>query len=168
MKTNFYTLLIGALLMGGCSSLKMVGDVNMISSRNVDSKTNYVLIKTGTDDSKSNFRKNKAETVDQAINNVVINVPGGEFLKNAKLYTDGNNWAVIGDVWGVPESANVEGFKIGDQVLIKNSIKNSILNNEKFSKGEITGFKDRKTCIVRVDSGDLKECSFTDLSKAAN
>lgn len=164
MKHYFFTLLILAVVLGGCSSLKMVGDVNMISSRNVDSKTDYVLIKTGTDDSKASFKKNKAATVDQAINNLVQNVPGGEFLKNAKLYTDGKEWSVIGDVWGITESANIEGFRIGDKVLIKNSI----LNKDKFSDGLITGFKDRKTCIVKVSSGSLKEISYTDLSKAEN
>jgi len=156
-------VLLMAILLASCSSLKMVGDVNMISSRNVDSKTDYVLIKTSTDDSKRNFKKNKAATVDQAINNVVMNVPGGEFLKNAKLYTDGKEWGILGDVWGLTESANIEGFKIGDSVLIKNSL----LNKGKFTKGVINGFKDRKTCIVKVESGDLKECSFTDLSKSA-
>ncbi|MGE5449335.1 MAG: hypothetical protein ACM3PR_13315, partial [Bacteroidales bacterium] len=116
------------------------------------------------DDSRSNFRKNKAATVDQAINNVVSDVPGGEFLKNAKLYTDGKDWAVLGDVWGVIESANVEGFRIGDRVLIKNSI----LNKDKFSRGEVTGFKDRKTCIVKVEGGNMKEFNYSDLSKANN
>ena len=163
MKHCFSTLLIAALLCG-CSSSKfvLVGSVNMISSRNVDSKTDYVLIKTGSDDSKSAFKKNKAESVDGAINNVVINVPGGEFLKNAKLYTDGKAWAIVGDVWGVIESANVEGFRIGDKVLIKNSI----LKKDNFSKGEITGFKDRKTCIVKVDGGPEKEYSYSDLSRS--
>jgi len=161
---NLLLIIAIALTVGACSSIKMVGDINMISSRNVDSKTDYVLIKTGTDDSKSNFRKNKSATIDQAVNNTVINVPGGEFLKNAKLYTDGKDWAIVGDVWGVKESANVEGFRIGDKVLIKNSI----LNKEKFSNGEITGFKDRKTCIVKVGNGALKEISYTDLRKAEN
>lgn len=163
---QFFTLLIVSVLLGGCSSSKfaLVGSVNMISSRNVDSKTNYELIKTGSDDSQSSFKKNKGVTVDQAINNVVTNTPGGEFLKNAKIYTDGKNWAVIGDVWGVIESANIEGFRIGDKVLIKNSI----LNKDKFSDGLITGFKDRKTCLVKVSSGSIKEISYTDLRKAEN
>jgi len=161
---NLFTFLVLALIVGGCSSLKMVGDVNMISSRNVDSKTDYVLIKSGADDSKSFFKKNKGATIDQAINNAVVNVPGGEFMKNVKLYTDGKAWAVVGDVWGVPESANVEGFRIGDMVLIKNSI----LNKSKFSGGEIVGFKDRKTCIVKVSGGEMKELNYSDLSKAEN
>jgi len=166
MKTKFSILLLFVALMCGCSSAKfvMVGSVNMISNRNVDSKTNYELIKTGTDDSQSSFKKNKGANIDQAINNIVVNSPGGEFLKNAKLYTNGKDWAAIGDVWGVKESANVEGYRIGDQVLIKNSI----LNKEKFSKGEITGFKDRMTCFVRVSGGSIKEFSYTDLSKAQN
>ena len=164
MKTNFKTLILFAVLISGCSSLKMVGDVNMISSRNIDSKTDYVLIKTGTDDSKANFRSNKADNIDDAINKAVQNVPGGEFLKNAKIYTDGKSWTVIGDVWGVTESANVEGFKIGDAVLIKNSI----LNKDKFSRGIVTGFKDRKTCIVKIENGATKELNYSDLSHSSN
>lgn len=164
MKKAFSTLFLLSVLAGCSSSVKMVGSVNMISSRNVDSKTDYVLIKTGTDDSKSYFKKNKGATVDQAINNAVTNIPGGEFLKNAKIYTDGKEFAVNGDVWGLPESANIEGFRIGDKVLIKNSI----LNKEKFTSGEITGFKDRKTCIVKVSGGSLKEITYTELSRAEN
>lgn len=157
-------LFLSIVILAGCSSVHQIGSVNMISSRNVDSKADYVLIKTGTNDSKANFRKNKATTVDQAINNMVQNVPGGEFMKNVKLYTDGKSFAVLGDVWGVAESANIEGFRVGDKVLIKNSI----LNKEKFSHGEITGLKDRKTCIVRVDGGQEKEYNYADLSKAEN
>jgi hypothetical protein len=151
-------------LLSACSSLKQVGDLNMISTRNVDSKVNYVLLKTGTDDSKSNFRKNKAENIDKAINNAVVVVPGGEFLKNAKLYTDGKMWSVIGDVWGFTENANVEGFRIGDLVLVKNSI----LKKGSFLKGQISGFKDRKSCIVLLDGGEVRAVDYVDLSKAAN
>lgn len=167
MKAKIKVLILSAVLLCGCSSSKfvLVGDVNMISTRNVDSKTDYELIKTGTDDSQNNFKKIKAATVDGSINNVVINSPGGEFLKNAKLYTDGKNWAIIGDVWGVSKSANVEGFRIGDMVLIKS---NSLLTKEKFVKAEITGFKDRNTCIVRLEGGTMKEINYTELSKATN
>ena len=167
MKTIF-TLFVVAVLFSGCSSVKMVGDVNMLSTRNVDSGANYQLIKTGTDDSRTAFRKSKAINIDQAVNNLVMDVPGGEFLKNAKLYTDGKKWAVIGDVWGLPEQANVEGFKIGDAVYIKNSLLNKTLNGEKFTKAEITGFKDKKTCLVTLDTGEIKEADYSDLSKTAN
>jgi hypothetical protein len=164
MKAKFKALIFTAVMLSGCSSFRMVGDLNMISTRNVDSKADYVLIKTGTDDSKNNLKKYKASTVDIAINNFVISVPGGEFLKNAKLYTDGKSFAIVGDVWGITEAANVEGFRIGDVVLIKNSI----LKKDKFSKGEITGFKDRKTCIIKTDTGEMKEVSYSELSKATN
>jgi hypothetical protein len=79
MRNIIFTLLFATVY--GCSAVRMVGDVNMISSRNIDSKSDYQLIKTGTDDSRANFRKNSAENIDQAINNVVMDVPGGEFLK---------------------------------------------------------------------------------------
>jgi hypothetical protein len=167
MKT-LLSIVLSTLLLVGCSSVKMVGDVNMLSTRNVDSNVNYELIKTGTDDSKTAFRKTKATNIDQAVNNLVLDVPGGEFVKNVKIYTDGKKWAVIGDVWGLPEQANVEGYRIGDSVYIKNSLISKTLNGEKFTKAKVTGFKDKKTCLVTLDSGEIKEANYSDLSKTDN
>ena len=167
MKTLIFLILI-AFIFSGCSSVRMVGDVTMLSTRNVDSSVKYELIKTGTDNSRAAFRHSKATNIDQAVNNLVMDVPGGEFLKNVKIYTDGKKWAIIGDVWGLPEQANVEGFKIGDAVYIKNSLLSTTLNGEKFTKATITGFKDKNTCLVTLGTGEIKEADYSDLSKSEN
>lgn len=163
---KFIKCLLTSLMLAGCTSVKMVGDLNMISTRNIDAGANYELIKTGTDNSKAAFRKSKSVNVDQAVNDAVTGVPGGEFLKNAKLYTDGKKWAVVGDVWGLTESANVEGFKIGDVVYIKNSLVNKTISGEKFTKAKVTGFQDKKSCLVEMPGGEIKAVNYSDLSKS--
>lgn len=144
-----------------CSSVKMIGDVNLISTRNVDSSANYELLKTGVDDSRKAWKQTKSKNLDKAINSAVLAVPGGEFLKNCKIYTDGKYWAVMGDVYGLSENANVNGFKIGDPVFVSNGI----LSKDKFTPGTIAGFKDEKSCLVRYDGGEIKEVNYSDLSK---
>ena len=140
----------------------------MISVRNIDNSENYVLLKTGTSDSKRAAQKNKGRNIDEAIQNAVANVPGGEFLRNAKLYQAGSKFMIVGDVWGIEKNANVEGFQIGDIVVLKNSwLKNGTMG-ERFEKVTITGFKDRKTCLVKTESGEIKEADYTDLSKTEN
>lgn len=153
------------LLFTGCGSMRMVGNLNMLSTRNVDSGASYQLLKTGTDDSRGAVKKSKAKNIDQAVNNVVMDIPGGEFLKNVKIYYDGNSWAVIGDVWGLPDNANIEGFRVGDVVYIKNNLLNSAVSGTKFTRAEITGFKDKTTCLVKFPGGEIKEANYKDLSK---
>ena len=54
-----------------------------------------------------------------ALTNTVMQVPGGEFVKNAKIYRVGKEyWAVVGDVWGypIPETKDITGYAIGEKV----------------------------------------------------
>ena len=166
MKNLIFALLVFASLTVS-AGVKLVGSINVISVRNIDSKTEYVLLKTGANASQKELRKNQATSIDQAVNNIVSQVPGGEFLKNVNIYSDGDKWAISGDVWGVAESANVLGFRIGDNVLIKNSSLNPLSKEkEKFSKGVIIAFKDKKSCLVKRESGEIKEVNYNDLSKS--
>ncbi len=163
---NLIFVLLTFLSLSVFAGHKQVGAVNMISNRNIDSKTDYVLLKTGTDISNDFIRKNKASTLDQAINNTVAEVPGGEFMKNVKIYMDGDIFIVNGDVWGIATEANFEGFKIGDKIFIKNSLLKSV--KEKFTPGVIIGFKDRKSCLVKTNAGAVKEVNYADISKGEN
>ena len=165
MKKLFVLLLTLISLNAVADGFKIVGQVNMISTRNIENGANYELLKTGTDNSKKTLKDIRGENIDDAINNAVSNVPGGEFLKNVKIYSDGKYFAVLGDVWGQPQFANVEGFRIGDQVLIKNSLVSKTLGKDKFLKGKVTGFKDKKTALVQLENGEIKEVAYTDLSK---
>lgn len=144
---------------------KLVGQLNMISTRNIDSGENYVLLKRGTNDSKKAFKQTKAKTIDGAIQNAVADVPGGEFMKNVKLYSDGSNYSVIGDVWGISENADIEGFKVGDVVFMKNTLLKISTGGKKFLKVTITGLKGRNSCLVKFDNGTIKEVDYSKLSK---
>ena len=90
-----------ALGMSSCMSTKEIGKLNMISNRNVDSKMDYVLIKNYAGSSKKELKRNKDVSIEKAIDKVVKATPGGEFLKNVRIYiVDGKYYAVEGDVWG--------------------------------------------------------------------
>lgn len=102
MKKVMYILTL-ALLMGSCMSVKQIGKLNMVSNRNVDSKMDYSNLKNYAGGSRRELKRLKSETLEGAIDNVVKKVPGGEFLKNVKIYVVNTKYyAVEGDVWGYP------------------------------------------------------------------
>jgi len=94
-----------SVLFSSCTSYKKIGDLNMISNRNVDSKTDYALIQRYVNESKRDLKKSRSWSIEQAVDNTVQSVPNGEFIKNAKVYIviRKNKWyyAVSGDVWGL-------------------------------------------------------------------
>jgi hypothetical protein len=92
MKTLFNTtgsLLLFAFVISSCA--KRLGDLTMISTRNVDSKTEYVELKR--------YVKGKGKDLETAIEKAVKEVPGGEFMKNVTVFYSGKI-KVEGDVWG--------------------------------------------------------------------
>lgn len=85
--------------MGSCSSVKQIGDINMISNRNVNPSMDYEVLETYATTSKKALKKSKFTNVDDAINETVGTVAGGEFLVNCKIYlVNGKYFAVVGDV----------------------------------------------------------------------
>lgn len=78
------------LLLSGCS--QRIGNLTMVSTRNIDSKTDYVELKRHV--------KAKGRDMEIAIEKAVKKDPNGEFLKNAVIY-QGFRIKVVGDVWGV-------------------------------------------------------------------
>ena len=161
------------LFFTSCYSFQQIGEVNMISHRNIDASHNYVLLVSyvgGTD----NERKNsKAETIEEAIDNTVQKVPGGEYLMNVKIYEvikggggKGKTWfAVEGDVWGEKQdgaktitSKSSYSFNKGDHVTWKHA--------GEWYTGVIIALKDMNSCVVKFDNGgDLTDLNYTDLSK---
>ena len=99
----------------------------MISNRNVDSKVDYILLKSYSSGGEKEIKKSKFNTIEDAIDNTVKMVNGGEFIKNVLIYKvkKGNHeyYAVAGDVWGLNNQGmpNVayNGFKVGDRVQWK-------------------------------------------------
>lgn len=92
-------VLVGLLLLPGCMYHR-VGDLNMVSTRNVDFSRKYVLLER--------YQKATVQSdmgaLEKAIDKVVKNTPGGEFAMNVKIYVKGNGKKVRieADVWGIP------------------------------------------------------------------
>jgi hypothetical protein len=82
-------LLVLTALFSSCSTVYELGDLTMVSSRNIETKMDYVLIKNYSGGSKKEIKKalkkTKATNLETAINETVKNVAGGEFLKNANF-----------------------------------------------------------------------------------
>jgi hypothetical protein len=158
-----------ASTLSGCFSVVQLGKLNMISNRNIESKADYVLLKNyaGGDmkEVKKALKKTKATTLDQAVDETVRNVAGGEFLKNVKVYGVMKKKQmylfVEGDVWGLSENISYRGFKIGDMVQWKD-----ITGTH---KGKITGLTDSEKCMVREEgkenSESLKYSSLTKVNE---
>ena len=154
-----------------CSQVKIIqiGKLNMASNRNMDSNTNYVLLKTYAGASKNELKRNKSKNIEEAIDLVVKSTPGGEFLKNIKvfeLYKRGQKveekyFAVEGDVWGLddPKFQMQQGFRVGDKVVFKD-----LIGKKRF--GFIKNLKNEETCMVQLeDNGKPVELSYDNLNK---
>lgn len=78
-----------------------IGTLTMASTRNVDSKTNYVLIQRYVT---AKVKNKNDEVLQNAIDKAVKETPGGEYMMNVKLYVkkNGKKVKIEGDVWGLP------------------------------------------------------------------
>jgi hypothetical protein len=148
-KLLYQTLLsLSAFLTVSCAATKVeqIGELSMISRRNIDTKMEYVLVKSYAGGGKE-FKKSRAINIQEAIDQTVRNVPGGEFMKNVKIYLVGEKgdkkyFAVEGDVWGQGE-ASYKGFRVGDKVQWKTLTGTRV--------GFIRGFIDDQKCMVQEE-----------------
>lgn len=148
---NILLLLILGLSLSGCLGVKQIGDVNIISNRNVELKNgDYELISSYAGSSskrelKKEFRKVKAKNIDQALSHVLRNTPGGEFVANAKIYLlNGSYFVIQGDIWGVAgNKINHKGFSVGDKVQYRRM--------GKTRTGVIVDLKDAEQATVKED-----------------
>lgn len=94
-------LLLALLAVTGCT-FNRIGSLTMVSTRNMDSTKEYVELKrnvTGT--SKMKYDDAMQEAIDEAVNSV----PGGEYLMNTVVYVKDNRIVkVVGDVYGDPNA----------------------------------------------------------------
>ncbi|MCF6183201.1 MAG: hypothetical protein L3J56_01005 [Bacteroidales bacterium] len=108
MKKGILIITVFALLFSsaGCIEQKtLIGDLNMVSNRNIDINSEYVLIKRNYGLDNKAMRKSKALTIEDAIDQTVNSVPDGEFIMNVQIWqlrkgNDKNYFYVSGDVWG--------------------------------------------------------------------
>ena len=166
MKKNFlfFSFLVVSLIsFNSCHTVQQIGEVNMISERNIDSKFDYQRITTYSGGSKRQLRKSRAKNLQQAVAQTVKQVPGGEFIMNAKAYIIKRKmstyFAVEGDVWGHPISqGDYQGYKLGDRVMF------SIAGVKVY--GKIVAVKDAEKCIVEDDNGHKHTIRYDKLMRA--
>ncbi len=161
------SILIISMLFSSCASTKItqIGKLNMISNRNVDSKTDYVLLKSYMGGTDKEIKKSEAKSIEDAIDETVKNTSGGEFLKNVKIYLvqykSESYYAVEGDIWGIKGQENFRGFTVGDLVQWKKGF-------GKIHKGKITGFIDSTECMVKEDGKEeSKPISIDKITKVS-
>jgi len=135
----------------------------MISNRNIDPSLNYKVLTTYSGGSKKELNRTTSKSVEDAIEQTVKKVAGGEFLMNAKIcIVQGGYFAVEGDVWGSLTQPSFRGFKIGDKVTWKSF-------GKRFT-GVISALKDDVNCLIRVDNESNKtvELSYDKITKTGN
>lgn len=111
--TRIAMIIICVSFLTSCMTYKEAGHLNMVSCRNVETKTTYQLLKKNVEYTKKELRKIRTTTIESAVNDAVKKVDGGEYLMNARIrvcvipgtlyngYQSTVFYAVEGDVWGV-------------------------------------------------------------------
>ena len=146
MRRVFLLLISFVLAFNCCDAQKVVeiGQINMISSKNINNLADYELVAAYARGKQKKITKSKAETIQEALEQTVREVPGGVFVMNAKIYLVKKKYfAVEGDVWGLKQNANYKGFKVGDHVMWKTATG--------YKKGTIEAIKDSENCVVIED-----------------
>jgi hypothetical protein len=153
MKTIFFVLGF-ALLCTSCIHVDRIGQLNMVSRRNIQQLENYKLLSRYEGSSQKELRQSRARTLEEAIDQAVKKVPGGEFLMNANFYKIKRRrkpkhqyFAATGDVWGIEGEVIIKRFKMGDKVTWTE------ITGRK--TGSIIGFKDDINCIVQTKDGRI-------------
>lgn len=167
-KTLILSLLAITAFLTSCVSVKEIGHVNVLSTRNTElGHVKYARIATYAGEAKQELKKSRAKTIDEAINTTVRHYPGGEFMSNVKIWLitkgDKHFFAVSGDIYGIEgENGEVErshrGFAVGDEVIWSDVV-------GIYTKGVIETLVDNETCIVRREDGKLVKQKYTKLSK---
>ncbi len=154
-------LSIAGLLLTSCGSWVRLGDMNMISTRNVDVQIHkYELIKR---DVEAVVKTNGQDAMVQAIDKLCKDYRG-EFVKNVKVFVrdNGKKVKVQGDVWG-EHINNVSithktQFQVGDAIFFKKDGKG------KWISGQIKGLTSTKV-IVEDSKGKIFESNYEDVTK---
>ncbi len=175
-KTFINFIFIVTLLETSCTTPIQIGTLNIVSTRNIDINVRYKLISNYSGGSRKELKSSRAITLQDAIDQTVRKIPGGEYMTNAKIYLiihrlgkDKMYYAVEGDVWGSAGEATYRGFKVGDKVTWKNkkNIVSKIKGDKKsYLTGIISHLKDDKKCLIKTDgTGEIIEMEYDEITK---
>lgn len=118
-------LLIFILLIVMQSCYNRIGDLTIAANRNIDNKSDYKLLEQYVS---AKHKAKRDGALEGAFDKAVKKVPGGEYMKNIKIYVkkNGKKVKVEGDVWGdeLMYKANVNTLilKVGNKVMWKNKL----------------------------------------------
>jgi len=164
----FLSMLLMSVVVSCSTSSLLVGELNMISTRNVETLKTPVLLSRFSGDSKEYVKralKDKnytGQTIHDAVNYAVKSVPGGEFLMNCKIYViyskNAAKYFATGDVYGYENQVQHQGFAVGDAVVFKRT--------GKYVNGKVVALKNTDVCIVELEDGSKVDVKYSDLSKA--
>lgn len=120
MKYTFFLMISAAMM--SCTGYNRIGSLTMASSRNVDDAASYQLIKRNVE---GTSRLKVDEALNEAMDDAVLSVPGGEYMMNVVIKVSGRKVKVIGDVYGIPgmttkDARNdlVQSLTPGDEIVV--------------------------------------------------
>jgi hypothetical protein len=144
-----------------------IGQVNMISIRNIDvNNFKYEILARYAGGSDNELRQSRFKTINEAVEQTVRRVHGGEFLVNAKIYFVANNYYVVeGDVWGIKSDTSYRGLKVGDRVIWDEKDVGLFSVTVSRKDGVIKSLKDDKTCLIQQKNGVIVEKSYDEITK---
>lgn len=153
-------LFCSILLLASCGTqVHQIGQLNMMSQRNVDPKLGYTLLANYSGGSKKELKNSTATSLQSAVDQTVKKIPGGEFLMNVKVYQiDKKYFAAEGDVWGVNSNLAHRGYKVGDKIMWKTTF-------GVIKQGTIKSLKDDKSCIIEDTNGNLSDKKYDEIFK---
>lgn len=99
-------LLIGGLFASCTSTYEAIGNVSVLSNRPIKSGVAYEQLTFKSGGSKKELKRSKAESIGDAVKQVISKVPGGRFITNVTIYVvNDGHYAVSGNVWGVTDDS---------------------------------------------------------------
>jgi hypothetical protein len=175
---------------------KLIGQVNMISTRNVDMSRKYEPLSTYAGGSEEEMKEANAKNIEEGVNATVRKIPGGEFIMNAKIYmvdlfdvkkiaqktiVQKSNGKVVSEKIG--EWRVVSKNEAGSTYVVEGDVYGIAGNNQhrgfklgdavtwkntdgKWVKGKITALKDANTCLVENEEKVIIEKRYDDIVKA--
>lgn len=155
------------IFLSSCGSWTQIGNLTMISNRNVDSSADYKQLKPYV---KGKASSRQGDALNQAIDQCVKSVPGGEYLMNVKIYTDGGNGIKVeGDVWGIkqveePKAPKKEiTFTEGQKVSFKTELGKLVI-------GKVIGLGETEAVVEYVvgEKTKTKQIKYKLLTPIAN
>jgi hypothetical protein len=201
------------LLFFSCKStgirVASAGSLNMVATRNIDKGAEYVALKTYAGVSNTELdnaiarskkgligkkhpilqeiNKYKANTINEAVDNVVKSQAGGEYLMNVRFYVveisdaqSGNilfEYVASGDVWGLKgKDLEIKGYRINDMVVFTYTKElQKALNKKNFPdgvigkqyQGVVVGLSGAEA-TVKLENGSLLDIPYNLLRKLGN